>query len=39
MYKTYNTNDYDNITSGIYTDYDDMTLTKCTDNEKNTEII
>ena len=33
------TNDYDNITSGNYTDHDNMTLTNCTNNENNIEII
>ena len=30
MYITNVTNEYDNITSGNYTDYDNMTLSNCT---------
>ena len=33
------TDDYDNITSSNYTDYDDMTLFNCTNNENNIDII
>ena len=43
MYVTNFTNDYDNITSSMYTDiikdYDKITLFKCTKKENNTDII
>ena len=46
MYATKITNDYDNITSSNYTDYDNvtssndnMTLSNCTNNENNIDII
>ena len=45
MYVTTFTNDYDNITFGNYTDYDNvtssndnMTLSNCTNNENNIDI-
>ena len=33
------TNEYDNITSSNFTDYDKMTLTNCTNSENNIEIV
>ena len=33
------TEDFDNITSSNYPDYDNMTLTNCTINENNIDII
>ena len=48
MYIAYVTNEYDKITSSTYTDYDivtssnytdyDMTITTCSNNEKNIDI-
>ena len=39
MYITNFTNGYDNITSSNYTHFDNMTLTNCTNNENNIEIV
>ena len=39
MYIANVTDDYDNISSSNYTDYDNMTLTNCTINENNIDII
>ena len=39
MYIANVTNDYDIITSSNYTDYGNMTLTNCTNTEKNIEIV
>ena len=40
MYITNVIDDYDNITSSMYSDYDNITDTNyCTDNEKNIDII
>ena len=39
MYITNVTNDYDNITSGHYTDYDNSALSNCRNNENNIDII
>ena len=39
MYITNITNDYDNITSNNYTGCGKMTLTNCTNNENNFEIV
>ena len=39
MYIASVTNAYDIISSSNYTDYDNMTLTKCTDNENHIDII
>ena len=39
MYITNITNDYDDITYSNYTEYDNMTLTICTNNENNIEIV
>ena len=46
MYRTNVTNDYDNITSSNYTDYDhilssndNLTLSNCTSSENNIEIV
>ena len=39
MYIANVSNEYDNITSSIYTNYDNMTLTNCTNSENNIEIV
>ena len=39
MYIANVTNDYDNITSSNYTDYDDLTLCNCTFNEYDFDTI
>ena len=39
MYIANVTNDYDNITSSNYTDYGNMTLTNCTNNENKIDKI
>ena len=39
MYATNITDDYDNITSSHYTEYDNMTLSNCTFNENDIDII
>ena len=39
MYIANVTNEYDNITSSNYTDYDKMTQTNCTNNENNIDKI
>ena len=39
MYITNVTNDHDNVASSKYTDYDNMILTNCTNNENNIDIV